>query len=202
MKGLLKKDVQILCANWLILALILAGGIAISIYIKIPSMLICFIGLLLSYQGLATILNDQSSGWFPWEFTLPVKKEQIIYEKFILCLLIAIVGLLVALIMSFAVSKITNVPLSAQEIKINLSIFMIFVGLGISCGILLCFYKKESGPIAMFVAVLLPIAVVLVVIKCVADVEPAFLSAGIVSMILYFVIMELSPRFVMHWLSK
>lgn len=202
MKGLLKKDVQILCANWLILALILAGGIAISIYIKIPSMLICFIGLLLSYQGLATILNDQSSGWFPWEFTLPVKKERIIYEKFILCLLLAIVGLLVALIMSFAVSKITSVPLSAQDLKINLSVFMIFVGLGINCGILLCFYKKESGPIAMFVAVLLPITVVLVVMECVTDVEPAFLSAGIVSMILYFVIMELSPRFVMHWLSK
>ncbi len=202
MKGLLKKDFQILYANRLIIALILICGITISIYIKIPSILICFIGLFLSYQGLATILNDQNSGWFPWEFTLPIKKERIIYEKFILCFFIAVVGLLVALIVSFAVSKIIDVPLSAKEIKLNLSIFMIFIGFGISCGTLLCFYKKEFGPIAMFAAVLLPVGILLILMKCVTNVEPVFLSTGIVGMFLYFAIMLLSPHLIMRWLSK
>ena len=98
MKGLLRKDLQLIWASWPILLMILVCGTGISIYIQQPTMEICFVTLLLVFQTVATIMNDQTSGWFPWELTLPVSRKGIVYEKFILALIVLAFGTCLALL--------------------------------------------------------------------------------------------------------
>lgn len=202
MKGLLKKDFQIIVSNWPVLLAICLCGCAIAVYIRIPDMLLCFVALLLSYQGVATIMNDQSSGWWPWAMSLPVRRKRIVYEKYIFCLLLGAIGTLLALVLYAIVSRLTGVEFSSESFQINMYILLIFIGLGLSSGILFCFYKKETAPLSMFIAVLIPLAVILAIIKLNNDPLDMFRTIGLCSMGAYFVIMALSPDIIYHWIDK
>ncbi len=120
MKGLLRKDLQLIWASWPILLMILIGGTAISIYVKEPTMDICFVTLLLVFQTVATVMNDQTSGWYPWELSLPVSRKNMIYEKYILAMLILAFGLILALAIYYGVSAITNIAPDRFSLEINL----------------------------------------------------------------------------------
>lgn len=126
MKGLLRKDLQLIWASWPILLMILVCGTGISIYIQQPTMEICFVTLL------------------------------------------------------------------------------VFFGFGVAPGLLLSFYKKEAGPIAMIVAALLPVAILLVVMNTVSDtkIKEVFMILAAISMVLYFAIMVISPKIVTGWLNR
>jgi len=111
MKGLLRKDLQLIWASWPILLMILVCGTGISVYIQQPTMEICFVTLLLVFQTVATVMNDQTSGWFPWELTLPVSPKHILYEKFVLALIVLGFGACLALLIYWGVSAITHVTI-------------------------------------------------------------------------------------------
>ncbi|WP_289197111.1 ABC-2 transporter permease [uncultured Dubosiella sp.] len=204
MKGLLRKDLQLIWASWPILLMILVCGTGISIYIQQPTMEICFVTLLLVFQTVATIMNDQTSGWFPWELTLPVSRKGIVYEKFILALIVLAFGTCLALLIYWGVSAITHVTIDRVSLEINLAILLVFFGFGVAPGLLLSFYKKEAGPIAMMVAALLPVAILLVVMNTVSDtkIKEVFMILAAISMVLYFAIMVISPKIVTGWLNR
>lgn len=204
MKGLLRKDLQLIWASWPILLMILIGGTAISIYVQQPTMDICFVTLLLVFQTVATVMNDQTSEWYPWELSLPVSRKNLIYEKYILAMLVLAFGLILALAIYYGVSAITNIAPDRFSLEINLSILLIFFGCGVAPAILLSFYKKETGPIAMIVAALLPIAIILIIMNTVseANIKEVFMGTGAISMLIYFTLMFLSPRIVTNWLDR
>ena len=79
---------------------------------------------------------DQSSGWWPWAMSLPVQRKRIVYEKYIFCLLLGAIGTLLALVLYAIVSRLTGVEFSSESFQINMYILLIFIGLGLSSGIL------------------------------------------------------------------
>lgn len=100
MKGLLLKDFYIIRSGLLILLLTFAFiGAGMSFVIS-PWVLIVIFTVTLSFQSAVTVQTDKSSQWDRFSITLPVSRKQTIASKYVMYLLLSLVGLGVGTVIS------------------------------------------------------------------------------------------------------
>ncbi len=100
MKGLLLKDFYIIRSGLLILLLTFAFVGAGMSFVISPWVLIVIFTVTLSFQSAVTVQTDKSSQWDKFSVTLPVSRMQTIASKYVMYLLLSLVGLGIGAIIS------------------------------------------------------------------------------------------------------
>lgn len=133
MKGLYVKDLMLIWqSKWILLLVsILVGSFLIYFQGTLADSFttlgfIAFFCVLLSMQGISSILTDRISGWNLYQTTFPIPRKKAIEEKYILALGLGLFGLCLGLSFSYMLNQfIFNVSIESDSWWINISIAII-----------------------------------------------------------------------------
>lgn len=197
MKGLLRLDFQILKASKITVLLILAFGLAMAYAFESFYMMPCFCAILFASQAPSTIITDKFSNFYPWEYTLPIKKEAVIQEKFFLTVLYGVLGLAFGLAMTYMLCALANVPILLEPLRMNLYITGILFGLGESCFIFFSYiFPKEFSSISML-SFALPIGVIMILSQITdSDLVLAYGLAALLSLLFFGISYFIAPKII------
>lgn len=151
MKGLLKKDLMMICQSWIILVVIQAIVLGVTIYFKKTEILISFLPVFWAMQGSSTITADRMTDWNVYETVFPVKKSSLYLEKFILTVMCWIFGLFIALVLAW----ILPYEHDADTFRIN-SLMAVIYGIGTNSVLIYLLYRLKKSQ--FFVGYLLSFA--------------------------------------------
>lgn len=104
MKGMLIKDLNILCLqkNFLVLTVLISAIMLVTM--ENPSFLIAYVTMMLGFMVLSTISYDEFDNGNAFLFTLPITKKGYVLEKYCLALLLGSGAWLLSTVASMAVS--------------------------------------------------------------------------------------------------
>lgn len=157
MKGLLYKDFITLKGYAKPILFMMAIFIAVSFvneeYLKMLTFMIPFIIIMMSIN---TFSYDIYTKWDSFSLTLPITKKDMVLSKYILAIILIILGSLIGLIVPILISLITS---SAIDIETLLSTIM-GVAAGMSLVIIINFplifkFGPEKGRIYLFIGMFL-----------------------------------------------
>ncbi len=95
MKGLLIKDIRMILKNKRT-ALAFLIVCAVMSFTMDSSFMIGYIGLLLGIMGLGTVNQDEALNGYPFLFSLPVDRKTYVKEKFLFCLGLETLSMLIS----------------------------------------------------------------------------------------------------------
>lgn len=203
MKGLIRLDLQILKASKITVLFILIFGLGSAYAFESFYMMPCFCAILLASQAPSTIITDKFSNFYPWEYTLPIKKETAIQEKFILTVIYGLFGLALGLAMTYLLCFLAHVPVLFELLQMNLYITAILFGLGESCFIFFSYvFPKEFSSISML-SFVIPIGTI-VLISNVFGLESvsAYRIAAIASLLFFGISYCIAPKIIIKKAEK
>lgn len=121
MRGLILKDFYILLKN---IGSTLITAICVGLLLMVrgnPSLFV--IGFAITGGGLCStcLRMDETAKWTQFELTAPVSRTTIVVEKFLLLLLLTVLGLLAGSAVSYAVSAVTD-SLNFSELVLYISV--------------------------------------------------------------------------------
>lgn len=95
MNGLIKKDFYLIMKEIPVLFFVIVGAGGALANLTSPLIFIIAAAVIFSTATLATIQNDKATSWNKFSITLPVSKQQIVIEKYVVYALLVIFGILV-----------------------------------------------------------------------------------------------------------
>lgn len=124
MKGMLHKDLYLLCASLpLAAAAVLVIGVGMSVLVT-PNIYLVMMPVVLSMLEINTINVDKKSGWHRLSPSMPAGLQQGIGAKYLMYLLVALGGLLAGLLLTAVVSTVFDMWAT--------DVFAIFLVIGIT----------------------------------------------------------------------
>lgn len=166
MKGLLKKDLAIISCNisvYLVVALI---GIIYTLFTvksgSLSSFFSVYLIIVLSFAGVGTISYDDFGGGMGFLMTLPIKRNTYVKEKYIFCLLCALAGWIVSVVIGFVLYQ-GRIMAGEEPFLISSLLFVAVAGMLIMLMIplRLRFGSENSRVIIMAVFAALAVAAIL-----------------------------------------
>ena len=165
MKGLLIKDMSLMLGQKRFFLIVLGMGILLMFSGNQPSSAIGYVTMLITIFSLNTLSYDEHENGMSFLFTLPVKREIYVLEKFVFAGILAAASCSFAMAAAYAATVMKSLETSLAEIlvtgvvlaAVSLMIFAITLPLQIKFG-------AEKGRVAMFaVFALLGVVVALAV---------------------------------------
>lgn len=156
MKGLLLKDYYTIKDTLLIQLITLSVvGVGMSFAIT-PLIFVVIATSTFSLFSSTAIVSDKISGWNMFSDTIPISKEKVIRSKYLLSILLILVGLLLGLILSISMSLIMG------DFESNKLFMFVLVGLSISLSSssasipLSILFDDKKQMLAMLFSILIP----------------------------------------------
>ncbi|WP_155590286.1 ABC-2 transporter permease [Lysinibacillus cavernae] len=108
MVGLIVKDLMTIQRQMKAQAFVVLFLLAMAIFMQQSAMLLAVIVFIVTIQAITALAYDEQSSWDKYANTLPISKGDIILSKYILSVLLMIIGLIVALPIIFFINLFTN----------------------------------------------------------------------------------------------
>lgn len=166
MKGLYVKDLMsVWQSKWILFLIsILVGGFLVyfqGTFEDSPTMLgfIAFFCVMLSMQGISTILTDRISGWNLYQTTFPISRKKAVEEKYVLSFGLGLFGLLFGLGLAYLFTHFIfqHLDVSQESWWINICIAFIIWPSSMAVAIPLCLIlSKNQYFFALLASFILP----------------------------------------------
>lgn len=108
MVGLILKDLMTIQRQLKTQAFVLIFFLFISIFMQQGFMLFTIIIFIVTFQAITALTYDEQSSWDKYANTLPISKGDIVLSKYILSILLMLLGLMLALPIVFIIHRLTN----------------------------------------------------------------------------------------------
>ena len=115
MKGLWIKDLKLIAQQKMTIIIIVFVGMFLMTQRESPSFAIGYISFVSMTLVMATLTYDEFEHGMSFLMTLPVSRKQYVQEKYLLALTSAVVAMLAAILMAFAVGMIKGTGISIEE---------------------------------------------------------------------------------------
>lgn len=114
MIGLIVKDFMTIQRQMKAQAFVLIFLLIMAIFMQESSMLLAVIVFIVTIQAITALAYDEQSSWDKYANTLPIPKGDIVLSKYILSVLLMMMGLVVALPMVFLINHLTNNEITTE----------------------------------------------------------------------------------------
>ncbi|KGR81372.1 ABC-2 transporter permease [Lysinibacillus boronitolerans] len=108
MVGLILKDLMTIQRQMKAQAFVLVFLLVMAIFMQQSSMLLAIIVFIVTIQAITALSYDEQSKWDKYANTLPISKADIVFSKYILSVMLMIIGLVMALPILFFINFFTN----------------------------------------------------------------------------------------------
>jgi len=124
MVGLILKDLMTIQRQIKTQAFLLIFFIFMSFIVQQGSMLFSLVIILVTFQAITAITYDEQSGWDKYANTLPISKGDIVLSKYILSILLMIMGLIFALPIVWIILRFTPNNLAPEEFFLTFNLIV------------------------------------------------------------------------------
>lgn len=114
MVGLILKDLMTIQRQMKAQAFVLVFLLVIAIFMQQSSMLLAIIVFIVTIQAITALSYDEQSKWDKYANTLPISKADIVFSKYILSVMLMIIGLVMALPIIFFINFFTNNEITSE----------------------------------------------------------------------------------------
>ncbi|WP_312123990.1 ABC-2 transporter permease [Lysinibacillus boronitolerans] len=114
MVGLILKDLMTIQRQIKVQAFVLVFLLVIAIFMQQSSMLLAIIVFIVTIQAITALSYDEQSKWDKYANTLPISKADIVFSKYILSVMLMIIGLVMALPIIFFINFFTNNEITSE----------------------------------------------------------------------------------------
>lgn len=108
MIGLIVKDLMTIQRQLRSQAYVVLFLLVMAIFMQQSSMLLAVIVFIVTIQAITALTYDEQSSWDKYANTLPISKGDIVLSKYILSVLLMIIGLIIALPIIFLINYFTD----------------------------------------------------------------------------------------------
>lgn len=108
MIGLIVKDLMTIQRQLKSQAFVVLFLLVMAIFMHQSSMLLAVIVFIVTIQAITALTYDEQSSWDKYANTLPISKGDIVLSKYILSVLLIIIGLVIALPIIFIINYFTD----------------------------------------------------------------------------------------------
>lgn len=126
MNGLIKKDFYLIMKEIPVLFFVIVGAGGALANLTSPLIFIIAAAVIFSTATLATIQNDKATSWNKFSITLPVSKQQIVIEKYVVYALLVIFGILVGSVISIPIA------IGTKTFQMDSYLSTVFIGLALA----------------------------------------------------------------------
>lgn len=136
MKGLIKKDFYLTMKEIPVLFFVIVGAGGALANLTTPLIFVIAAAVIFSTATLTTIQNDKATLWNKFSITLPVSKQQIVIEKYVVYALLVVFGILVGSIISIPIAigtKNFQIVSYLSTVLIGLALALISGSFSIPC---------------------------------------------------------------------
>lgn len=127
MKGLFVKDLLIIRTQFKTILMICLCGVAMSFAFD-SSIVAGYLGIIGTMLAIGTIGYDEFDNGFSFLFTLPAVRRTYVREKYLFCLLTAVISVCAGFAISLVLSLVTPNPVSLSELLLT-GLSMLMVGM-------------------------------------------------------------------------
>jgi len=120
MVGLILKDLMTIQRQMKAQAFVLIFLLVMAIFMQQSAMLLAVIVFIVTIQAITALSYDEHSKWDKYANTLPISKADIVFSKYILSVMLMIIGLVMALPIIFFINFFTNNDTSEFFLTFNL----------------------------------------------------------------------------------
>lgn len=133
MVGLILKDLMTIQRQMKTQAFLFIFFLVMSFIVQQGSMLFTLVIIMVTFQAITAITYDEQSGWDKYANTLPISKGDIVLSKYILSILLMIMGLIFALPIVLIIQRFTPNNWASAEffLTFNLIVTLAFCMLAI-----------------------------------------------------------------------
>nr|WP_238542789.1 ABC-2 transporter permease [Lysinibacillus boronitolerans] len=114
MVGLILKDLMTIQRQMKAQAFVLVFLLVMAIFMQQSSMLLAIIVFIVTIQAITALSYDEQSKWDKYANTLPISKADIVFSKYILSVMLMIIGLVMALPIIFFINFFTNNEITSE----------------------------------------------------------------------------------------
>lgn len=114
MVGLILKDLMTIQRQMKAQAFVLVFLLVMAIFMRQSSMLLAIIVFIVTIQAITALSYDEQSKWDKYANTLPISKADIVFSKYILSVMLMIIGLVMALPILFFINFFTNNEITSE----------------------------------------------------------------------------------------
>lgn len=114
MVGLILKDLMTIQRQMKAQAFVLVFLLVMAIFMQQSSMLLAIIVFIVTIQAITALSYDEQSKWDKYANTLPISKADIVFSKYILSVMLMIIGLVMALPILFFINFFTNNEITSE----------------------------------------------------------------------------------------
>lgn len=136
MKGLIKKDFYLIMKEIPVLCFVIIGAGGALANLTSPLIFVIAAAVIFSTATLTTIQNDKATSWNKFSITLPVSKQQIVIEKYVVYAVLVVFGILAGSIISIPIAiGMGNFQMNTyfSTVLIGLSLALISGSFSIPC---------------------------------------------------------------------
>ena len=126
MNGLIKKDFYLTMKEIPVLFFVIVGAGGALANLTSPLIFIIAAAVIFSTATLTTIQNDKATSWNKFSITLPVSKQQIVIEKYVVYALLVVFGILVGSIISIPIA------IGTKTFQMDSYLATVFIGLALA----------------------------------------------------------------------
>ncbi|QSB08287.1 ABC-2 transporter permease [Lysinibacillus fusiformis] len=114
MVGLILKDLMTIQRQMKAQAFVLLFLLMMAIFMQQSSMLLAVVVFIVTIQAITALSYDEQSNWDKYANTLPISKGDIVLSKYILSVVLMIIGLVTALPLLFFINFFTNNEITSE----------------------------------------------------------------------------------------
>ncbi len=114
MVGLILKDLMTIQRQMKAQAFVLLFLLVMAIFMQQSAMLLAVIVFIVTIQAITVLSYDEHSKWDKYANTLPISKADIVFSKYILSVMLMIIGLVMALPIIFFINFFTNNDITSE----------------------------------------------------------------------------------------
>lgn len=114
MVGLILKDLMTIQRQMKAQAFVLIFLLVMAIFMQQSAMLLAVIVFIVTIQAITALSYDEHSKWDKYANTLPISKADIVFSKYILSVMLMIIGLVMALPILFFINFFTNNDITSE----------------------------------------------------------------------------------------
>ncbi|MCS1391441.1 ABC-2 transporter permease [Lysinibacillus boronitolerans] len=114
MVGLILKDLMTIQRQMKAQAFVLVFLLVMAIFMQQSAMLLAIIVFIVTIQAITALSYDEQSKWDKYANTLPISKADIVFSKYILSVMLMIIGLVMALPIIFFINFFTNNEITSE----------------------------------------------------------------------------------------
>ena len=128
MKGLLIKDILGLRKYFFSCVVICFFFLILSVLVKTAMFVSSILSVLFLLMPLTVFSYDESAKWDAYGLTLPVTRKQMVFSRYVLTLLMLVVGSLIGSVLTYGITQLPGVEETSQEM---LAVIPVICGLGL-----------------------------------------------------------------------